>query len=193
VALTTSQAPAGARVIDATGKYVMPGGIDPHTHLDMPFMGQVACDDFTRYDAGGCESLCLEPCRSSSETFGAPTLILPELLHEFRAYPTWSPQLAAVSLALAQALTRGKGSLASTNLCGACGACSGQEAALAGGTTFHIDFALPIDGDLKAGFDAWREKAQKSVMDYGFHMAVTQWNNKVKSQGVTRGHEGRAR
>ncbi len=24
----------------------MPGGIDPHTHLDMPFMGQTACDDF---------------------------------------------------------------------------------------------------------------------------------------------------
>ncbi|MEG0386144.1 MAG: amidohydrolase family protein, partial [Solibacillus sp.] len=27
----------GAEIIDAAGKYVMPGGIDPHTHLDMPF------------------------------------------------------------------------------------------------------------------------------------------------------------
>ena len=43
------QAPKGARVIDASGKYVMPGGIDPHTHLEMPFMGQEACDDFFRY------------------------------------------------------------------------------------------------------------------------------------------------
>jgi dihydroorotase-like cyclic amidohydrolase len=42
------QAPAGAKVIDAYGSYVMPGGIDPHTHLAMPFMGQVACDDFNR-------------------------------------------------------------------------------------------------------------------------------------------------
>lgn len=72
-------------------------------------------------------------------------------------------------------------------------ACSGQEAALAGGTTFHIDFALPVEGDLKAGFAAWHEKAQKSVMDYGFHMAVTQWNDKVRShQGVRSGHEGTA-
>jgi formylmethanofuran dehydrogenase subunit A len=35
-------------VIDAAGAFVMPGGIDPHTHLAMPFMGQVACDDFFR-------------------------------------------------------------------------------------------------------------------------------------------------
>lgn len=42
------QAPSNAKVIDAAGKYVMPGGIDPHTHLSMPFMGQVACDDFYR-------------------------------------------------------------------------------------------------------------------------------------------------
>eukprot|EP00921_Rhytidocystis_pertsovi_P019087 GHVQ01030251.1.p1 GENE.GHVQ01030251.1~~GHVQ01030251.1.p1 ORF type:complete len:671 (-),score=134.14 GHVQ01030251.1:85-2097(-) len=34
------------RVVDARGKMVMPGGIDPHTHLDMPFMGTVSCDDF---------------------------------------------------------------------------------------------------------------------------------------------------
>src|SRR5262245_9703207 len=34
------------RTIDATGKYVMPGGIDAHTHLDMPFGGTVSSDDF---------------------------------------------------------------------------------------------------------------------------------------------------
>ncbi|MFQ6612504.1 MAG: dihydropyrimidinase [Fidelibacterota bacterium] len=33
-------------VIDAAGKYVLPGGIDPHTHLDMPFGGTVSSDDF---------------------------------------------------------------------------------------------------------------------------------------------------
>ncbi len=39
------QVPAD-ETIDATGKYVFPGGIDPHTHLDMPFGGTVASDDF---------------------------------------------------------------------------------------------------------------------------------------------------
>jgi dihydropyrimidinase len=33
------------RVIDASGKYVLPGGVDPHTHLDMPFGGTVTIDD----------------------------------------------------------------------------------------------------------------------------------------------------
>ena len=33
------------RVIDAAGKYVLPGGVDPHTHLDMPFGGTVTIDD----------------------------------------------------------------------------------------------------------------------------------------------------
>jgi dihydropyrimidinase len=33
------------KVVDATGKYVLPGGIDPHTHLDMPFGGTVTIDD----------------------------------------------------------------------------------------------------------------------------------------------------
>ena len=39
----------GDRTLDATGCYVMPGGIDPHTHLDMPFMGTTSADD---YDTG---------------------------------------------------------------------------------------------------------------------------------------------
>jgi dihydropyrimidinase len=36
---------AADRTIDATGKYVLPGCIDPHTHLDMPFGGTVTIDD----------------------------------------------------------------------------------------------------------------------------------------------------
>lgn len=34
------------KIIDASSKFVIPGGIDPHTHLDMPFMGTVSSDDF---------------------------------------------------------------------------------------------------------------------------------------------------
>ena len=33
-------------VIDAQGKYVFPGGLDPHTHMDMPFGGATSADDF---------------------------------------------------------------------------------------------------------------------------------------------------
>ena len=40
------EAPAGAEKIDAGGCYVMPGGIDPHTHLEFAFMGTVSADDF---------------------------------------------------------------------------------------------------------------------------------------------------
>ncbi len=36
----------GDTTLDATGCYVMPGGIDPHTHLEMPFMGTYSSDDF---------------------------------------------------------------------------------------------------------------------------------------------------
>ncbi|KAL5720142.1 dihydropyrimidinase [Ranunculus cassubicifolius] len=92
------------RVIDATGKYVMPGGIDPHTHLGMEFMGTETIDDFF----------------------------------------------------------------------------SGQAAALAGGTTMHIDFVIPVNGSLSAGFEAYKEKAKGACMDYGFHMAITKWDEVVE-------------
>ncbi|MEH3075827.1 MAG: dihydropyrimidinase [Quadrisphaera sp.] len=37
---------ASERTIDATGKYVIPGGVDAHTHMEMPFGGTVAADTF---------------------------------------------------------------------------------------------------------------------------------------------------
>ncbi|XP_040865817.1 dihydropyrimidinase isoform X1 [Glycine max] len=93
-------------VIDATGKFVMPGGIDPHTHLEFEFMDTETVDDFF----------------------------------------------------------------------------SGQAAALAGGTTMHIDFVIPHKGSLTAGFEAYEKKAKKSCMDYGFHMAITKWDETVSRE-----------
>ncbi|XP_008788489.2 dihydropyrimidinase [Phoenix dactylifera] len=94
------------KILDATGKYVMPGGIDPHTHLEMEFMGTVTIDDFF----------------------------------------------------------------------------TGQAAALAGGTTMHIDFVIPVKGSLSAGLESYKNKAKKAVMDYGFHMAITKWDEEVAKE-----------
>jgi len=41
--------------IDAAGKYVLPGAIDPHTHISMPFMGTSAQDD---YETGTISAAC---------------------------------------------------------------------------------------------------------------------------------------
>lgn len=38
--------PSGLQVVDATNKLVLPGGIDPHTHFQFPFMGTHSKDDF---------------------------------------------------------------------------------------------------------------------------------------------------
>jgi dihydropyrimidinase len=48
----------GAKILDAAGKYVMPGGIDVHVHLQLPFCGTVSADDFENgTKAGACGGL----------------------------------------------------------------------------------------------------------------------------------------
>lgn len=37
--------PGGVRTIDAAGKLIIPGGIDPHTHMQLPFGNAVAVDE----------------------------------------------------------------------------------------------------------------------------------------------------
>jgi dihydropyrimidinase len=46
-------APDGAEIVDADGALVIPGGIDPHTHMELPFMGTVASEDFFSGTAAG--------------------------------------------------------------------------------------------------------------------------------------------
>ncbi|MFT5708708.1 MAG: dihydropyrimidinase, partial [Oceanospirillaceae bacterium] len=99
------EVPSSAEVIDATGQYIMPGGIDPHTHMQLPFMGTVASEDFY----------------------------------------------------------------------------TGTAAGLAGGNTSIIDFVIPAPQQpLMAAYNQWREWSEKSAADYGFHVAVTWWDESVE-------------
>ena len=94
----------GDEVLDAAGCYVMPGGIDPHTHMEMPFMGTYSAENFE----------------------------------------------------------------------------SGTRAALAGGTTMIVDFALPQPGQgLLDAIQMWDNKSTAANCDYSFHMAVTWWGEQV--------------
>ncbi|XP_060099324.1 dihydropyrimidinase [Heteronotia binoei] len=100
--------PAGLQVVDATDKLVLPGGIDPHTHFQFPFMGTHSKDDFYQ----------------------------------------------------------------------------GTKAALAGGTTMIIDFAIPQKGcSLNEAYEQWRSWADPKVCcDYALHVGVTWWSDKVKEE-----------
>lgn len=100
----------GDEQLDATGCFVMPGGIDPHTHLEMPFMGTYSSDDFE----------------------------------------------------------------------------SGTRAALSGGTTMVVDFALPSPGQgLHDALAMWHNKSTRANCDYSYHMAVTWWGEQVFNEMAT--------
>ncbi|WP_312418149.1 dihydropyrimidinase [Shinella sp.] len=56
---------SGDEMLDAAGCYVMPGGIDPHVHLEMPFMGTYSADDFesgTRAGLAGGTTMVVDFC-----------------------------------------------------------------------------------------------------------------------------------
>ena len=69
-------ASAGAEIIDAGGSYVMPGGIDPHTHMELPFMGTVASEDFfsgtSAAAAGGTTSIIDFVIQPHKSVFSTP-------------------------------------------------------------------------------------------------------------------------
>ena len=61
---------SGDEVLDATGCFVLPGGIDPHTHLEMPFMGTYSSDDFesgTRAALAGGTTMVVDFCLPSPQ------------------------------------------------------------------------------------------------------------------------------
>jgi dihydropyrimidinase len=82
-------APQGAEIIDAGGALVMPGGIDPHTHMELPFMGTVASEDFfsgTSAAAAGGTTMIIDFVIPSPKE---------NLLEAYRKWRGWAEKAAA--------------------------------------------------------------------------------------------------
>lgn len=68
---------------------------------------------------------------------------------------------------------------------------TGSEAALLGGTTTILDFATQERGQTMAqALEAWQAKASGSHCNYGFHMALTEWNDALSAEMETIVQEG---
>lgn len=80
--------PAGAEVIDATGKFIFPGFIDPHVHIYLPFMGTFAKDNYETASraalVGGTTTLIEMVCPSRAD-------------EPWDAYELWKSQAAGKS------------------------------------------------------------------------------------------------
>ena len=99
-------------VVDATGKYVFPGGIDAHTHMEMPFGGTVASDSFetgTRAAAWGGTTTIID---FSVQTVGQQLMDCLGNWHDKArgecaidyAFPAWAEEyMAAMEDALGEA------------------------------------------------------------------------------------------
>ena len=78
-----------AEVIDAGGQYVMPGGLDPHTHMQLPFMGKVASEDFytgTSAALAGGTTMIIDFCIPNPGQ---------SLLEAFKQWREWSEKSVA--------------------------------------------------------------------------------------------------
>ncbi|MCV2353936.1 dihydropyrimidinase [Paucibacter sp. B2R-40] len=83
------EAPSGCISLDGSGQYLMPGGIDPHTHMQLPFMGTVTMDDFFSGTAAG-----LAGGTTSIIDFVIPNPQQP-LLEAYQTWRGWAEKSAA--------------------------------------------------------------------------------------------------